>query len=162
MILGVMADGLDVVAVRVVHEGAIVSRVVMGPDARGAIADAAGGERGRVERADLGACRDAERDMDRRPVGRARVDPEVGLGRRPESGHRHRAGDLGAELHQLRVADGGQRRFVERLAGGEVADVDAGVIDHGCVVRSCGIGNSAAGARRHPPRTSDARADART
>jgi hypothetical protein len=41
MILGVMADGLDVGAVRVVREGTMVIRVAMVPQARRAIAGAA-------------------------------------------------------------------------------------------------------------------------
>jgi hypothetical protein len=48
-------DGLDVVAVGIDDEGAVVARVVLGADARLAVVLAAGGERGGVEAVDGGA-----------------------------------------------------------------------------------------------------------
>jgi hypothetical protein len=58
-----VADGLDVVAVRIEHEGAVIVRVIMRPQAGSAMVRAAGGERGFVEFVDRGAVGRREGDM---------------------------------------------------------------------------------------------------
>ena len=50
-----MADGFDIVAVRVDDEGAVIVGVVVRADARRAVVLAAGSQRRRVEGVDLGA-----------------------------------------------------------------------------------------------------------
>ena len=59
-----MADGLDVVAVRVEHEGSVIIGVIMGTKAGRPVVLAASGNRGGIERIDLGAARSGESDMD--------------------------------------------------------------------------------------------------
>ena len=93
-----MADRLDVVAVGVMDERAVVVRVVDRAEAGRAVVRAAGGDPRGVERADLGAPPGAERDVDL--VGRlAHADPEVGLAGNTE------AGDLLRAIERLRPAD---------------------------------------------------------
>ena len=58
-----MADGLDIVAVGIEDEGAVVVRVIMRPQARPAIVLAAGGKGGGMERIDLSAAARGEGDM---------------------------------------------------------------------------------------------------
>ena len=62
-LFGVVADGLDVVAVGVEDEGAVVVGVVHGADAGRAVVLAAGGDRGLVEGVDLRAVLGAEGDV---------------------------------------------------------------------------------------------------
>jgi hypothetical protein len=76
--LGV-ADGLDVVAVRIEHEGAVVTRVIDGPRSGLAVVAPAGGERGRVKGVDGGVIGGGEGDMGRRGRLTSLADPEVGL-----------------------------------------------------------------------------------
>ena len=63
-----MADGLDVVAVGVEHEGAVVARVVVRTFARRAVVATAGGEGGAVEGVHGGAIAGRDRHVD--PVRR--------------------------------------------------------------------------------------------
>ena len=59
-----MANGLDIVAVGVEHEGGVIIRVVSRAQARRAIVLAAGGDCGGVEGIDRLAGCSGERDMD--------------------------------------------------------------------------------------------------
>ena len=59
-----MEDGLDVVAVRIEQEGAVVAGVVLGPLARGAVRAVAGLEAGSMEGVDGRDVRRREREMD--------------------------------------------------------------------------------------------------
>ena len=59
-----MADGLDVVAVGVEHEGPVIVGVILRTKAGRAIVLAASGNRGGIERIDLGAARSGESNMD--------------------------------------------------------------------------------------------------
>ena len=52
-VLGKVADGFDIVAIRAQHEGAVIVRVVDFTDAWRSIVRAAGGQRRRVKRAHL-------------------------------------------------------------------------------------------------------------
>src|SRR5690606_18010268 len=76
--LGDVADGLDVVAVGVAHEGAVVAGVVLGPLAGLVEHLGAGGHRGVEERPHRGAVRGSEGDV-RLPeplAGGLRPEPE--------------------------------------------------------------------------------------
>ena len=69
-----MHDGLEAVPVRVHHEGRVVARVVVLPDARRPVVGAAGGERSDVEGVDRRAVRGHEGEVQaalgqRRAVG---------------------------------------------------------------------------------------------
>lgn len=79
-----MADGLDVVAVGIGDERAVVVLVVVRAHAGRAVVLAIGSDRGDVERLDLGASLGAKRDV---CGGRilAGADPEVGLVIDPEA-----------------------------------------------------------------------------
>ena len=75
-----MADGLNVVSVRIQHEGTVVVSVIVRPHARRAVVPATRGQRGLVERVDLRAIVGAKRDVQRwRMV--ASSNPEIRLGR---------------------------------------------------------------------------------
>jgi hypothetical protein len=115
-----VVDGLDVVAVGVEDERAVVARRVVGADARPAVVGAARGERRRVEGVDLRAGVGGERDV---ATGRGRV----------AGGEDEVIEVVGAErgpvrvLAPLRLLDEPQRRErrqVEAPAGGPVADAD--------------------------------------
>ena len=76
-----MADGLDVVAVGVEDEGAVIGGVVERAGAGGAVIGAAGGEGGGVEGVDLLGAANAEGDVGAAGGGAAAgIDPEEGLG----------------------------------------------------------------------------------
>src|SRR5436309_13107471 len=76
-LLAPVADGLDVVAVRVEDVGPVVVRVVHRAHARGAVVGRAGGEGGGVERVDVLAPLDPERDVEPALDGFAALrDPE--------------------------------------------------------------------------------------
>ncbi len=64
-------------------------------------------------------------------VGRALADPKVRLGGHPKTCHIGMARHAGRNVGQEAVADGREGQGVEGLALGKVADVDAGVVDHG-------------------------------
>ena len=90
-----------------------------------AVVGRAGCERSRVERVDRRAVGGAERDVRRAGDRLAAGDPEVRVAvGRDEA-------DLLAVLDRLRVAEGRERRLVERARRGEVADVHSDVVDHG-------------------------------
>src|SRR5688500_4942782 len=72
-----VADGLDVVTVRVEHEGAVVAGMIVRANARTVIVAAAGGDRRGIERLDECARAHAERDMNCRNVRFAAGDPEI-------------------------------------------------------------------------------------
>ena len=59
-----MADGLDIVAVGVEHEGAVVIRVIMRAQSWRSVVLPARGDRGRVKGIDSGAGGGGEGDMD--------------------------------------------------------------------------------------------------
>ena len=117
-----MGDGLDVVALRVEDERAVVVRVVLRADAGAAVVVAAGRERRRMECVHRRAVRRGEGDVQRRrrgPVG----DPEVRLAVLAEA-------DAPLAVHDHRVAERGERGDVEGAGGGEVRDPDVQVVDH--------------------------------
>jgi hypothetical protein len=104
-----VADGLDVVAVWIQDEGAVIVLVVVGAQAGRADVAASGRQPGSMERLHGGPVRTGDGDMGRpaqRPVG---VDPEVRLGVAAQA---RRA----VALHQQLVAERAKRLLVERLA----------------------------------------------
>ena len=110
---GAVADGLDVVAVRIEHVRAVVVRVVDLPLAGRSVVRPACGERSGVEGVHELDGRSPERDVS--PGGgplSAHADPEERLlvARQAE------AADIGNRLHQQLNAERRQRLFVERLA----------------------------------------------
>jgi hypothetical protein len=79
-----MANGLDVVAVRVEHALAVLTGVVLGPLGRRAVGAVAGGERDAVELVDGDVVRYAEREVDVLRRVLARDEPHGGhAGRGP-------------------------------------------------------------------------------
>ena len=83
-----MADGLDVVTVRVEHEGAVVVRVVVRPQPRRAIVLAAGRERRVIERIDRRSIVRGDRHVQRTIDPALGADPEIRLAADAEAGGR--------------------------------------------------------------------------
>ena len=112
-----VADRLDVVAVRIEDEGGVVVRGVLWAEAGGAVVHSSGGDGRDVERVDRGAVVALERDV--RPADRpAAPDPEIESVRIRQVRERPRL-----FVHDA-VAERLQRSQVERLRGLEVGDVD--------------------------------------
>jgi len=120
-----MADGLDIVAVRVTDEGTVVAGVVFGPDA--GRMQYLGADRGRLSEKPVdGLPADrAERDvrLAEAITGRLRPDPELG-------GGRDAVPDDVSEVHDPSAAERGQHGVVENLAGGHVRALYGEMIDH--------------------------------
>jgi hypothetical protein len=116
-----VADGLDVVAVGVEHERAVVAAVILGALARRAVVPVAGLGQDAPELVDVVVRRRSERDVQ---AGRGRTVAARLLDR---------------ELLPLREAlflveravelDRGERQAVEALRLGEIRDVDRAVVD---------------------------------
>src|SRR4051812_37745269 len=66
-----MADGFDIVTVRIADEGAVIVGGIRATNAGRAVAAAPGGQAGRVEGIDLGPRRRADCNVDRWMVGAA-------------------------------------------------------------------------------------------
>src|SRR5713101_3583727 len=119
-----MADGLDIVAVRILHESAVVVGVILGPEAGLAVVRAAGGQRGLVKFLHTSAVLRREREM-HRPTRLASFHPQGGR-------------ILGAEAHySVCVVLHGeskwrQRGGVETLARVDVLHLQHDVIKHDC------------------------------
>ena len=72
-----MAHGLDIVAVGVEHEGAVIVGVIMGAQARRPVVLGAGGESGAIEGVDRLSGLGGESDVDMAAGERGRLaDPE--------------------------------------------------------------------------------------
>src|SRR5581483_7857747 len=128
-----MADGLDVVAVGVEHEGGVVIGMVMRAQARRAVVPRAGGDRRCVEGIDLGAVARGEGDMDA-PLAcgaEAFADPEERLALSPEADRRAASGLLVGDSHDDADAERGERLQIELGRPGQMADRDADMVDHG-------------------------------
>src|SRR5689334_22603522 len=93
-----MADRLDVVAVRIEHERAVVIRVIVRPQSGRPVVAPARRYRRLVERVDLLPIRGAKGDMRRQDCRLAVTDPEIGLRRDAEA-------DRVLELHDHRIAE---------------------------------------------------------
>jgi deazaflavin-dependent oxidoreductase (nitroreductase family) len=120
-----MAHSLDVVAVRVAHERAVIVRVVFGPDPRLVQHLGTGAHGRREERVDGGPAGRLERDVRLPEAGAlfAGAEPEVGFRVDAE------AHDI-SEVHQSRGAERGQDSVVEGGADGYVGALDPKVIEH--------------------------------
>src|SRR5262245_5745862 len=127
-----VANSLDVVAVRVADEGAIVARVVLRPQAR--------------LMQDLRARRDrgSEELIDRRPAHSGKRDmrlPEPltrGSGPDPEFWPRRNAeADDGSELLYPAAAQGAEHSVVESSTGRGIGALNRNVIDHILIVPDC-------------------------
>lgn len=114
-----VAGRLDGVAVQVGDEGGVVVRVILWPQARRAIAGAAGG----VEGAHLRAVSRGEGQVD---MPRRRAEGAESEGHRPATAH---AGPALAVL-QHRDAERRQRRDVEAAAAREIGHGEADVIEN--------------------------------
>jgi hypothetical protein len=138
-----MAHRLDVVALRVDDEGAVVVRVVLGAQAGGAVVLAAGGDRGGVEGVYLGAGlglpgQVAARGGRRAAVGGGAVDePHVGLLAVGLGGVGvGEAEDVHAvvALKANAVAQGRKGGAVERFGALDVGDAEGHVVKHGMLL----------------------------
>src|ERR1700684_2848777 len=123
-----VADGLDVVAVRIEHEGAVIILMVVGPWARPAIVLAACRDRCRVKSIDGGASARGEANVRACLRAWARSNPEKGLWLDAIAAE---ALILGIEP---RYPQGTQRAIVELPRPLDVADAKRDVIQH---IRSC-------------------------
>jgi hypothetical protein len=120
-----VADGLDVVAVGVADEPAVVTGMVFRPVPRLVQDLGAGADRHLDERADRGPIRRSERDVRLAEpfAGRPRADPEVGC---PSEA----VADDVAEVEDSGAAKRSQDLVVERRAGRDVGTLDGQVIEH--------------------------------
>jgi hypothetical protein len=125
-----MANGLDVVSVRIQNECPIVVGVVVRTKARSPVIKATGSNGRFMERVDEGTARNAKRNVGRRNVGCPTRDPEVRLGRHPETGYIGVARNRGGKLHDQLIADWREGMEIEGLGPPEVADCQTCVIDH--------------------------------
>ena len=122
---------LDVVAVWIQHERAVVLLVVVRSRARAAVVAAACCHRSLVESIDERARVRAERDVHRRLV-RCLIlcEPEVRFRRHAETGDAAAAGYFFRQLHHQLVAERRERLRVELLALRVVRGGDASMVDH--------------------------------
>src|SRR5579884_2128867 len=121
-----VAYRLDIVAIGIPDEGAVVGGVVLRPQTGFVQHLGAGGHRGVLEgtyRRPVGG-REGDVALAEALAGRAGTDPEVRSGWDPVSD------DL-AEVHDPLAAQGGQHGLVERGAGGYVSALHRKVIEHG-------------------------------
>ncbi len=121
-----MADGLDIVPVRIDDEGTVVVRVVLGPNPRlvehlGPTCD--GGIEEGLNRGSVGGAEGDVRFAEA-VAGLLRADPEVG--------HRWNAVSDGrtAIFHDPCATDRGEHRVVERRADRHVATLNRWMIEH--------------------------------
>jgi hypothetical protein len=87
-----VTDDFDVVSVRVEDEGAVIVRMIMGPEARRAVVFSSGREGGLMKCVDQRAVVNSKGDMNPRFVWCSFADPEVGFGRLAKTGDVGRAG----------------------------------------------------------------------
>src|SRR5690606_10965800 len=123
------ADRLDIVAVRIEHEGTVVIGVIMRAKAGRAIVGAAGRQRGGIEGVDLGVAGGSDGVVATGAGGQGVAQPEIGLG--PAiAAHLVATGELlGNEIEQ-RDAEWGEGRVVKRLRAGPVGNGNADMVDH--------------------------------
>src|SRR5215510_3703396 len=140
-----VADRLDVVAVGIEHESAVVVGVIVRPQPRRAVVLATGGERRAMEGVDRGAVLGGDGDVEDASQTSFAADPEIGLAVGPEARRRRLAlGMLAADLHDQAVAERRQCFQIERLRALVVGDGKADVVDHPrlLVIRSLVPGRS--------------------
>src|SRR5947207_12601161 len=140
-----VADGLDVVAVGVEHERAVVALVVPA-QARRAVVGAAGGEARGVERVNGRPVLARERDVHSGRVGLALMEPEDGLALIAEPDHPV-VGPLGEDGPAERC----QGLLVEGAAALVVAHVGTDMIEHARMMSETGRRPSARPLARRCP-----------
>ncbi len=124
-----VADGLDVVPVRIPHERAVIGRVILRPQP-GLVQHLGPRGAGRVEEPpDRGPARRGEGDvrLAKAVSRRLRPDPEV-------RSRRHPVADRLAEVHDPLAAKRREHRVVEGGAGADVGALDTHVIEHAAIV----------------------------
>src|SRR5437764_5254056 len=125
-----VADSLDVVAVRIEHISAVVVGVVDGANAWCAIVDSASDECRGVERIDLTAAVSGQGDVQPPPYRCAlRLYPEPGFSGRAKPRR------LAGRLHDQCQPQRREGVFVEGLAAVIVADGKSDVVEHHLVLR---------------------------
>jgi hypothetical protein len=124
-------DGLYVVAIRIENKSTVVVGMVLRAQTWWPIVSAASGYSRLVEGVYFRSRLGAEGCVDGRLVGRAPADPEIRLRWFAEASYvsvaRHRCREFSKE----RIANWRERRGIKRLALGEVAHRNSGVVDHG-------------------------------
>src|SRR6476469_8682325 len=111
-----MADGFDIVAVWVQHEGTIVVLVIMRARTRLAVVASTCCEGSFIELIHQLARRDPKRDVNTRLIWSSVANPKVRLRSFPKPGNVDATGDRQRQLHQQAVTDGFERVDVEALA----------------------------------------------
>src|SRR5580692_365694 len=119
--LRLVANGLNVVPIRVQNERPIVVLVIVRSRTRTAIVFSPGGERRSVELVHLLASLGAESDMHSGFVRNSLADPEIGFRRIPVAENGGSAGVLLGNLHHHRVAKRRESLVVELAARDRVA-----------------------------------------
>src|SRR5690606_25240991 len=124
-----MTNGLDIVAVGVENESAVVIRMIVGAQARLAVVAPAGRHRRGMERIDLGARVRREGIV---PTGsrltrfmQPELRPVIAVAANLEP-----AGVLFRHHHHQRGAERGQRGIIKSLRSLEICDRYAGMVDH--------------------------------
>src|SRR6478736_1687498 len=126
-----MADGFDIVAVRIEHERPVVMRVIVRPQSGLAVVAASGRQRGSVERVDIGPGLRRERDVETAADDTLTVaDPEIRLAVLAEARLRRAAGLLGRQLHDDSDAERLERGLVEPLAVRKVGHGETDMVEH--------------------------------
>src|SRR5580692_9793325 len=134
---------LDAVPVGVDHEGRVIVGAVVAAQARRSVIAPTVAKRGLMELVHAAARRCRKGDMQARLfVGRNGVL----RGTDPERGSSLSIAEGALDLDQAYIAERFERRVVEAFRGGDVADTDRNVIDHGfcslLVGRCCGMSGS--------------------
>src|SRR5262245_33179452 len=125
-----VAHRLDVVAVGIEHEGAVIVRVIVRSQPRRAVVLAARRERRTIEGVDGGAVLGGESDVQAAFEHAAAADPEIRLARVAEARVGVAAGFLWRHLHHHAIAERRQRTLVECFGAGEVGYAEADMVEH--------------------------------
>src|SRR5215475_4930568 len=126
-----MADGLDVVAVGVEHEGAVVIGVIVRSQPRRAVVFAAGLERCRIKGINGIAILGREGEVHASFDGLAAADPKLRASLGAKSGLVFAARLLGGDLHQEVIAQRRESHEIEGLRALVVGNWNAHMVKHG-------------------------------
>jgi hypothetical protein len=124
-----VTDDLDIVAVGVKHEGAVIMLVVERAQAGRAVVGGARRDRRGMERVDLLARLGAEGEMDARRRLAGIGEPEERLAVGAEAGDVDTAGHVRRKLHHDLDAERLQRCRIKPLRRLIIGDAEAGVVD---------------------------------
>src|SRR5258706_5494083 len=124
------ADRLDIITVRIEHEGTVVVGAVLRSQARLAIVFATRSKRRVIKRIDQRALVHLEGDMDRYPSRIALIEPKIGARRFAKTS----AGDRPSQSNRVfpddLIADRFERGAVKLFAAFDIADYNSHVRDH--------------------------------